>query len=233
MIRELICRIEPTLIRLHRRIALPPPPNLEGDRYIEYSQIAAHLPRGPGKALEFGCGRSYLALMAAQRGFDVTAIDLTPVDWPYVHPRLRFIQKDIFDLNFPLSSLDLIINCSAIEHVGLGRYGDHPDTNGDLGAMKLLGSLLKPGGVMLLTIPVGQDAVFAPRHRVYGPERLPLLLDGYLVDNKDYWTKDGRNRWVIVEEDEALTREPTPSVYSLGCFVLKTPVDIKEKMGRL
>lgn len=228
MIRGLIYKIEPTLIRLYRRIILPPPPNLEGDRYIEYSWIAAHAPEGPGEALEFGCGRSYLALIAAQRGFEVTAIDLSPVDWPYAHPRLRFIQKDIFDLKFPLSSLDLIINCSAIEHVGLGRYGDSLDTNGDLGAMKLLGSLLKPGGIMLLTIPVGQDATFAPRHRVYGPERLPRLLDGYLVEHKVYWAKDGRNRWVIVDEDKALVRKPTPSVYSLGCFVLKARMATKK-----
>jgi SAM-dependent methyltransferase len=190
------------------------------------------MPSGPGEALDFGTGGSHLALMAAQRDFNVTAVDLEPVQWPYVHPRLRFIQGDILKLPLPREHFDLVINCSTVEHVGLvGRYGvteNRPD--GDLEAMAHLQGLMKPGGVMLLTIPVGQDAVFAPLCRVYGRERLPRLLDGYIVEKEAFWVKDDENRWVLCDRETALSFKASAgswdamqNVYALGCFVLRRP----------
>src|SRR5438445_13828191 len=121
MLSQILRNIEPSLVRFYRKLSDPPGPNLRGDRDIEYSWIAGHRPEGPGQALEFGCGQSYLALVAVHRGFKVTAIDLTPINWPYVHPNLSFHQRDLFDMRFSPSSLDLVINCSTVEHVGLGR----------------------------------------------------------------------------------------------------------------
>lgn len=206
--------------------------NLQGDRDVEWSFIAAWMPSGPGNALDFGSGGSHLALIAAQRGFNATAVDLEPVHWPYVHPGLRFIQGDILKLPLPKEYFDLVINCSTVEHVGLvGRYGvteDRPD--GDLEAMTRLGELMKPDGIMLVTIPVGQDAVFAPLCRVYGKERLPRLLEGFIVEKQDFWVKDWKNRWVQADKETALNFEasagswdPLQDVYALGCFVLKKP----------
>ncbi len=130
--------------------------------------------RSRREALDLGPGGSHLALIAAQRGFKVTAVDLQSVRWPYVHPEIRFVRDDILKLPFPERHFDLVINCSTVEHVGLvERYRvteNRPD--GDLEAMVRLRSLMKPGSMMLLTVPIGCDAVFAPLHRVYGPERL-------------------------------------------------------------
>lgn len=204
--------------------------NLKGDRDIEWSWIAAHLPPGPGEALDFGTGGSFMSLAAAQRGFNVLAIDLREVLWPYTHPRLRFIQGDLFSLNLPDASLDLVINCSTIEHVGLsGRYGVAEDRqDGDLEAMARLQQLLKPGGTMLLTIPMGRDAVFAPMTRVYGAERLPQLLAGFKIVTEACWVKDEANQWVVrprreAEQFEAAAgaSDPKHNVYALGCFVLQ------------
>ena len=152
--------------------------NLLGDRDIEWSWIISQMPSGPGHALDFGPGGSHLALIAAQRGFHVTAVDLEPVQWPYVHPGLRFIRGDILKLPLPRGHFDLVINCSTVEHVGLaGRYGVTENRpNGDLEAMARLRELMKPGGVMLLTIPVGRDAVFAPLCRVYAVSYTHLTL---------------------------------------------------------
>ncbi len=213
-----------------RRARLPV--NLLGDRDIEWSWISAHMPPGPGSALDVGPGTSCLALMAAQRGFVVTAVDLQSASWPYVHPRLRFTQGDVLTLAFPSGQFDLVINCSTIEHVGLaGRYGvthDRPD--GDLQAMRRLADTMRPGGIMLLTVPVGRDAVFPPYCRVYGSARLPHLLEGYLVETETFWVKDQQNRWQPSDRQSALSfeavaasAEPLSTVYALGCFALRKP----------
>jgi SAM-dependent methyltransferase len=199
--------------------------DLTGDRDIEWSWVAARVPPGPGEALDFGCGDSHLGVVAAHRGFRVTAVDLGPVAWPYRHERLEFLQGDILGLPLEASRFDLVINCSAIEHVGIaGRYGvTEARVEGDLAAMARLRSLMKSGGVMLLTIPVGTDAVFGPWHRVYGRERLPKLLDGFAVESREFWLKDAENRWVRSDEGSALAAPSRERLYGLGCFVLRKP----------
>ncbi|BBL68639.1 class I SAM-dependent methyltransferase [Methanoculleus chikugoensis] len=201
--------------------------NLLGDRDIEWSWVASQMPKGSGEALDFGPGGSSLGLVAAEAGFNVTAVDQQPIAWLYHHPHLHFTQGDILKLQLPESHFDLIINCSVIEHVGLaGRYGVTEDLlDGDLDAMERLKMLLKPEGIMLLTIPVGKDAVFPPLHRVYGEARLPLLLSGYIIEKEQYWTKDMENKWIPVTKKEALNRFPQERLYGLGCFILKRKGD--------
>jgi len=207
--------------------------NLWGDRDVEWSFISSEIPTGGGRALDFGCGGSYMSLIAAFRGFQVTALDLETQNPPWRHLMVNFVVGELFKMDFPKNYLDLIINCSTIEHVGLaGRYGVKENLpNGDLEVMVYLKELMKVGSVMLLTIPVGQDAVFSPLHRVYGKERLPLLLAGYIVEKELFWVKDRQNCWIQTDKEtalslqtSALSSDPLKNIYALGCFVLRRPV---------
>jgi len=225
MLYKFFQKIEPTLKRLYKKLSEPPIPNLKGDRDIEYSWIAANMPDGPGEALDFGSGPSYMGLIAVRKGFKVTAIDLEKQTFFFEHPDFKFVQGDLFKLNLPKDHFDLIINCSAIEHVGLaGIYSvveSRPD--GDIEAMSILRSILKPGGIMLMTIPVGVDKVFMPFHRVYGKKRIPLLLNSWEVVKEEFWIKDSRNLYICVEREKALNTEPLEYCYGLGLFVLRKP----------
>lgn len=205
-------------------------PNLAGDRNIEWSWVSSQIPLGPGEALDFGPGGSFLGLIAALRGFNVTAVDLEPVQWYYRHHRLQFVHGDILKLSLPTNHFDLVINCSTVEHVGLvGRYGVRENSpDGDLKAMARLRELLKSGGMMLLVILVGQDAIFPPMCRVYGAQRLPWLLDGYKIEKEAFWVKDNQNRWVLAERETALNFKASAgswnalrNIYAVGCFVLR------------
>ena len=62
------------------------------------------------------------------------------------------------------------------EHDGLGRYGDPVDANGDLKAMEKMRDIVRPGGFLLLAVPVGADLIKWNAHRKYGRARLPVLL---------------------------------------------------------
>lgn len=216
----LFTRLEPSLVSLYRQLSQAPAPNLWGDRDIEHSWIAANIPVGPGRGLDFGSGDTHLSLVAVRRGFRMTVCDRNPIRWPFEHPDFMFVQSDALELSLPQNSLDLIVNCSTIEHLGLGRYGDAHDSAADLDGMRRLRELLNTTGVMLLTVPVGQDRVYQYLHRIYGRVRLPLLLEGYAVQEREYWTKNAANRWALASEDAALDWVSTDYVYALGCFVL-------------
>ena len=205
------------------------PVNLFGDRHIEWSWTAAHVPDGPGEALEFGPGDSWLSLVAIHRGYRVTTVDLVQTEHPYVEPKLKPLYGSLLDIDLPENHYDLVMNCSAVEHVGLaGRYGvTEDDADGDLRVMEKLRSLMKPSATMSLTIPVGRDAVFAPMCRVYGENRLPLLLRGFGVQTEAYWIKDDQNRWTRCAKEAALDYEASAgdedwrkNIYGLGCYVL-------------
>ncbi|HBH45816.1 MAG TPA: hypothetical protein DDX47_00400 [Candidatus Jacksonbacteria bacterium] len=199
--------------------------NLLGDRDIEWSFVAGHLPKNSGHALDLGCRQTYLGLMAAQAGYQTIALDLEPVAWPYQHPNLEFIQGDILTTEFPNDYFDLIINSSSVEHIGLaGRYQINENIPaGDLRAMQRMLSFLKPGGTMLLTIPVGQDAICRPLHRIYGAKRLPSLIAGYVIRNKEFWIKGEKQEWIQASENDALHKLCPKGAYNLGCFVLQKP----------
>ena len=148
------------------------------------------------------------------------ALDRLPPALEFEHERITAVQADILDRPLADRSFDQIINCSSVEHVGLaGRYGSGERPDGDLEAMEILRGLLAPGGRMVVTIPVGRDLVCPPLHRIYGQDRLPRLLDGYVVEEEQFWAKN--TVWSRTERDRALATQGSRSFYSLGMFLLR------------
>jgi len=59
-----------------------------------------------------------------------------------------------------------------VEHVGLGRYGDLLDPEGDLKAVSELKRVLAVDGNLLFVIPVGTPKVAFNAHRIYSYEQV-------------------------------------------------------------
>ena len=74
---------------------------------------------------------------------------------------------------------DVALSISSFDHDGLGRYGDPLSPDADLTAMVLMHAVLKPSGIALVSVPVGQDTVYWNLQRRYGMHRLPRLLAGW------------------------------------------------------
>lgn len=220
--KEIMRRTGPRLRRIYNKISAPPIPNNAGAREIEYSWIFANMPNDGGLALDLGVGNSYTGLVAARKGYEVLGIDLRHIQFNFIHPQFKFCKKDIFNLDIKTNSLDLIINCSTIEHIGLkGRYNvEKQKENRDLEAMKLLSSLLKKNKFMLMTIPVGKDQVCHHYHRVYGSKRLPKLLEMWEIKKEEFWLKNETNQWIKTSREEAINMETNRYYYGLGLFLL-------------
>ncbi|MDR1740457.1 MAG: DUF268 domain-containing protein [Synergistaceae bacterium] len=83
--------------------------------------------------------------------------------------------------------VDAAFSFSSFEHDGLGRYGDPVSPDADISAMKLARDVVKPGGLMFFGVPLGSDCLVWNAHRVYGRKRLPLMLDGWTVEDAYYF----------------------------------------------
>lgn len=76
---------------------------------------------------------------------------------------------------------DYALCISSIEHSGLGRYHDDIDPKGDFKAMNSIKKMIKPNGFLFLQVPVGQDTLIWNETRVYGRNRLLLLLKDWKI----------------------------------------------------
>jgi hypothetical protein len=75
---------------------------------------------------------------------------------------------DLTSLPFASNSIKSLSCMSVVEHVGLGRYGDKLDPEGDLRAISELKRVISVGGDLLFVVPVGKKAeIRFNAHRIY------------------------------------------------------------------
>jgi SAM-dependent methyltransferase len=100
--------------------------------------------------LELGCAETnFLERLQAQN----PSLQLTGVDC-YPQPRANVIAGDACDPDlFPDDTFDAIVLLGALEHFGLGFYGDPLHDDGDMIATKNLARWLKPGGWVYFDVP--------------------------------------------------------------------------------
>lgn len=97
------------------------------------------------------------------------------------HPDLKVMTVEEYATSH--KTFDVLLSISSLEHDGLGRYGDPINPNGDILWMERAPKMLKKNGMLILSVPVGQDRLFWNAHRQYGKLRLPRIFKGWeLVD---------------------------------------------------
>jgi SAM-dependent methyltransferase len=126
---------------------------------------------------------------------------------------------NLTQLHFPSDSVGSLSCMHVIEHVGLGRYGDPLDPDGDLKAISELVRVVAPGGDLLVATPVGQPRVAFNAHRVYDHEAFaryfaPLeLVEFTLIE------EHGEGGLVVAPSPERVRKE----YYACGCFWFRKP----------
>jgi hypothetical protein len=75
-------------------------------------------------------------------------------------------SADLTKLPFKDKTIDSLSCMHVVEHIGLGRYGDALDSEGDVKAMRELQRVLKPNGNLLFVVPVGVPRVMFNAHRI-------------------------------------------------------------------
>ena len=80
---------------------------------------------------------------------------------------LRCGQVDLNRLPFGSGSVNSLSCMHTLEHIGLGRYGDPLDVDGDIKAAEELSRVLAPDGNLLIVVPVGRSRIQFNAHRIY------------------------------------------------------------------
>jgi hypothetical protein len=99
----------------------------------------------------------------------------------------------------------------AIEHFGLGRYGDPVDIEGHLKGFRALSKVLKPGGMLYLSAPIGPERIDFNANRVFAVQTLlDLAREEYELIGFSYVDDAG-----ALHEDVTIT--PEHAADSFGC----------------
>ncbi|MFA5069216.1 MAG: class I SAM-dependent methyltransferase [Candidatus Omnitrophota bacterium] len=174
----------------------------------------------PCKVLDIGCMESELPLFIAGLGYDVTGFDFR--HYPYRVPNFKFVRGDILDPPFEDNSFDAVTCISTIEHVGIGFYNDPMDTasGADINAMAQINRILRPGGLLALTVPFGRPRV--NRHqRVYNTAALERLLAGCAIKSmkcfKNILSGIRNNYWAEIDRSEADSIDCPQAVNCVAC----------------
>ncbi len=103
---------------------------------------------------EVGASEGLFIYELRHRGYKTFGLDQRPFQ-EKLRSDITYLIKDFLK---PLPELnnyfDYIVSISTFEHMGTGEYGDAPQNNGQLLALKNSYLLLKDDGLLILTLPI-------------------------------------------------------------------------------
>lgn len=107
---------------------------------------------------------------------NITLIDIRPL--PHMISGLKFHQSDATNLKtIPDNSIESISSLHAVEHFGLGRYGDPIDPIAWKKALLSMQRVLQENGYLYLSVPVGpSNKLCFNAHRIFDLKAIPSIL---------------------------------------------------------
>ena len=128
-------------------------------------------------------------------------------------------KADLTKLFFADNSLASLSCMHTAEHVGLGRYGDPVDYDGDLKAIKELARVLAPQGCLLFAVPVGKEAkICFNAHRVYTASDVCRLFENRGLKLVEFAYIPENVGGLAYYEPNSLKDFATEESYGCGCF---------------
>jgi SAM-dependent methyltransferase len=136
-------------------------------------------------------------------------------------PNIVFKQADFMDNDLSLKDYcDSVSSLHALEHFGLGRYGDKLDYNGHIKGLNNINAMLKAGGTFYFSVPIGPQRIEFNAHRVFSlPYLLSLLQDKYRIDSFSY-VNDKGDLFTYVSMDDEDVKNNFGCHYGCGIFEL-------------
>lgn len=122
---------------------------------------------------------------------------------------------DLLSLPFADGSVKSLSCMHVVEHVGLGRYGDPVDPEGDLKAMAELQRVLAPGGSLLFVVPVGKPRVAFNAHRIYCYDQVVSYFPDLCLRQFALIPDDAQGGGIVTDAGKDLSDAQS---YGCGCF---------------
>jgi SAM-dependent methyltransferase len=191
------------------------------ERQVEVPFLFDSLPEPPAKVLDVGCCYSSILDELGRLGFENWGLDMINCCAGFG----RFVHGDARAMTFQDNEFDVATCMSTIEHIGLVRTPYNTDKiedpDGDFKAMKEMIRVVKPGGLIILTIPYGKGSEQMQTWiKFYDKERVNKLIEGTEIVKELYSIREN-DIWKTTTEEEASKPLSTKDVISNLSLLLK------------
>lgn len=151
---------------------------------------------------------------------DIEVLDIRPITTNI--PGVTFNQADLMNPATVTANYCDSLSClHALEHFGLGRYGDPIDPRGYESGIRNMARILSPEGILYLSVPVGIARVEFNAQHVFAPNTIVAIAEDnqlLLQEFSSFTAEDG-----FIKTDS--TYETLSSIgkkhYRLGLFIFK------------
>lgn len=162
--------------------------------------------------------RAYRNASAASDPFSFMWSETQPMLADFGAPGLTFVRGNVCQLTgFASNSVESLSCLHAVEHIGLGRYGDPIDPAGWLAALRECSRVLAPGGRLYLGTPIGRERLNFNSGRVFSPPTIVAAVPSLQLASFSAVNDDGR----LIEPAEPSAF--TSAEYSCGLFEFTKP----------
>ncbi|HLB68500.1 MAG TPA: class I SAM-dependent methyltransferase [Thermoplasmata archaeon] len=185
---------------------------------IPFAIHALRLPRG-ARVLDIGSRWSPLPLHLAALGYRTVATDLVP--FPFFGGGPEFVCADLTRPPFKPESFDGAVMVSTLEHVGIEVYGGRANPEADIALMRAIRPVLKPEGILVLTVPYGRAGV-GPLQRSYDGQRLRRVTDGWILEEERFHVRRGP-AWEWTTEAVAASKDSAVQTHAVALLLLRRP----------
>ncbi|MFP4486352.1 MAG: DUF268 domain-containing protein [Campylobacterales bacterium] len=128
-------------------------------------------------------------------------------------------RADILKLPFETSSIKSLSCMHVVEHIGLGRYGDKIDAEGDLKAISELKRVVAENGDLLFVVPLsGKAKLKFNAHRIYTFEMIIEYFSDLHLHEFALIPDNAYETGLIENPEKSLLEQQR---YGCGCFWFK------------
>ncbi len=166
----------------------------------------------PENILDVGSYRHFILGLLAH--FKVTTIDIR--DRKPISDNETIVTGDSKKLNLPDNKFDIVVSLCALEHFGLGRYGDEFDLFADQKAINELIRVLKPNGRLIFTTTItnAPPSLVFNAYRIYNHEMIKNFCADLICENEKFFSHSVGE---FCSLEEVTTKPNVWDVY-LGCW---------------
>jgi len=124
-------------------------------------------------------------------------------------------KADLLHLPFADDSIRSLSCMHTIEHIGLGRYDDLLDPDGDLKAISELKRVMAHGGNLLFVVPIGKQKIVFNAHRIYAYDQILSFFSGFSMQEFALIPDHEKDGGLVYGAPKQLTDAQS---YGCGCF---------------
>jgi SAM-dependent methyltransferase len=193
--------------------------------YVYHTSWAARIvaETKPAKHIDISSSLYFSGLVSAFVPVDF--YDYRPADLRLSN--LTSSHGDLMALPFKNDSVESISCMHTIEHIGLGRYGDPIDPEGDIRACAELSRVLAVNGRLIFVTPVGANSIIEwNAHRIYSYDKATALFPGLTLVEFSLIPEYAKAGGLVRNADpKSLKGEK----YACGCFVFTKKASLNTK----